>query len=335
MQLQQRESYLSRNNTNCLKGILAICILVCHLWGNVASSVSLGLVGRVMGVIFTAFGYLSVAIFLFLSGYGLMVQYQKQGKDYLNGFLVKRVLPLYLLCVILILFYWGVRILLGESVAPIDVVQSFFFGETVISKGWYLQSILLWYLLFFVSFRCFSKENQKIAALLVSFVLYVALCLVMKLPTTWYEGAFCLPLGVLWAKAQKKIDSHLNRRYLVYLLVAWGFFVLSFSFGNFELLPVVPRVIVKSLSAVVFVIAVVLLLRILPIENIVTKFLGGMYLEIYVMHGFVLMLWHSKYIYLNHPLLYSIVVIFSALLLARAVRPVFQKILQLGKRKKL
>ena len=160
---------LTKGNTDCLKGILAICVLLCHLWGSLvqenASLVS-GIAGRGLGVVMMSLGYLAVSMFFFLSGYGLMVQYKKRGETYTKSFLQKRVLPLYLLCVILIVFYWGARTVFGESVSVGDLVRSFFFGGTVISKGWYLQSILVWYLLFYVCFRLVKKENHQLLALL-------------------------------------------------------------------------------------------------------------------------------------------------------------------------
>lgn len=334
MKLKQNPSYLSQTNTNCLKGILAICVLICHVWSNIASSISMGGIGKYAGVIFTAVGYLSVSLFFFLSGYGLMIQYQKKGKSYLNGFFRKRFFPLYLLCIILILFYSAVRLFLGESISVWSFLQSFFFGETVISKGWYLQSILLWYLFFFISFRFFSKEKTQILSLFILFAVYIAICLVLNLYVTWYEGTLSLPIGVLWAKYKDKIAEYLNLRYTVHILLILGAFAVLFLLGNFTLLPVFLKIISKCLSAVFFAIAVVISLRILPIENFITKFLGKIYLEIYVIHGFCLMFWHSKYIYINNALLYSVLVFLSSLILACILKPVFYRILQLGKRKK-
>ena len=110
------KNYLSLQNTTCLKGILSICILICHLWGPLIEgnpSLGDGIIGNAVGRICAVLGYLSVALFLFLSGYGLFVQYQKQGEDYLDGFLLKRVVPLYLINVIIIGFYSFANVLLG------------------------------------------------------------------------------------------------------------------------------------------------------------------------------------------------------------------------------
>ena len=65
------ENYLSLRNTICLKGILSVCIIFCHLWGAVSlghPQLSEGIIGHTIGRICTVLGYLSVALFFFLSG---------------------------------------------------------------------------------------------------------------------------------------------------------------------------------------------------------------------------------------------------------------------------
>jgi peptidoglycan/LPS O-acetylase OafA/YrhL len=76
---------------------------------------------------------------------------------------------------------------------------------------------------------------------------------------------------------------------------------------------------------------VVLLLKFIPIENFITRFLGKFYLEIYAIHGFVLMLYHSKFICIDNPVIYSLAVLATTIPLAWVISPIFKKILQLGK----
>lgn len=60
----------SRSQTECLKGIFALGIVICHLCSRTGLGSSIGL-----GPIYTALGYWGVSIFLFISGYGLMSRY--------------------------------------------------------------------------------------------------------------------------------------------------------------------------------------------------------------------------------------------------------------------
>ena len=307
---------------------------MCHFWGSIVSN---GLastdifviqnLGRVCGFM----GYLAVACFFFLSGYGLMVQYQKKGNDYLKGFLLKRVVPLYIVCAIFILFYWGASVALGESVGLSTVAQSFFFGKTIISKGWYFQAILIWYVLFYLSFRFLKKESRKIVLLFVSFVLYIALCLIMRLESTWYEGCFCVVLGVVWAKNKSKIDDILSKRYALCLLFVFILFTVTFVFGNTSILDRNLQIVFKCVSASAFSILIVMLLRVLKVNFAVTRFLGKISLEIYILHGFFLSFFFSKYISIKNPLLYGALVIASTIAVAVIIHPAISKILTFGK----
>ncbi len=333
------ENYLSLRNTICLKGILSVCIIFCHLWGAVSlghPQLSEGIIGHTIGRICTVLGYLSVALFFFLSGYGLTLQYQKRGEKYLKTFLQQRIVPLYIINIFLIFFYWGARALFGEQISWRLLVGSFLFGGTVIASGWYLQSILLFYVLFFLSFKYFKKDISQISTLIVGFFIYLVFCFLLRLESTWYESSFCLIIGVIWGKFSDCITVKLGTKktLAVYLFLSAALFGITFIFGNFSILSEALRVSIKCLSSCFFVIFVVLLLRVLPIDNFITYFLGKISLEIYVFHGFFLMLYRCKWIYINNWILYSVLVFASAIVFAWVIHPLFSIILKIGKKEK-
>lgn len=330
---------LSLQNTTCLKGILAICIIISHIWGPLVEgdpSLGDGIIGNTIGRICTVLGYLSVALFLFVSGYGLCVQYKKKGAAYLNGFLLKRVLPLYIINVLLIIFYSLSSLLLSGDFSWGLVLQSFLFGGTIISKGWYLQAIIVLYLLFFVVFKFVKSNKIQIVAMIGAFFVYLTACLIMKLDSTWYEGVFCLILGIIWAKYFKQINELFSKSkwFFLSIVIVGLLFAVSFVLGNFSFLPNPIRIAVKSISACMFTIFVVLFLRIIPINNIITRFLGKISLEIYVFHGFFLKLYRCTYIYIGNWILYIVFVFATTILLAWVIHPLFSMILKLGKKEK-
>ena len=265
------------------------------------------------------------------------MQYQKKGQSYLNGFLLKRVLPLYLINIILIIFYSISNLLLKDEFSLIAILQSLFFGNTVISKGWYLQTILLWYMIFFIVFKFAKTDRQQIIAMICAFFVYLLVCLALKLESTWYEGVFCLILGIIWAKYFKKINDFLseNRRFVLSILTFVVLFLVSFIFGNFNFLPKFMRIFAKSISACAFTILVILLLRILPIDNFITSFLGKISLEIYVFHGFFLTFYRSSYVYINSWITYVVLIFVSTILFALLIHPLFSVILKIGRKEKI
>ncbi len=265
-----------------------------------------------------------------------MCTISKKGEAYLKGFLLKRVLPLYLINVLLIVFYSLSNLLLKGEFSWRIVLQSFFFGRTVISKGWYLQAILVWYLFFFIVFKFIKNSKVQIIAMTGAFLVYLTACLIMQLPSTWYEGVFCLILGIIWAKYFKQISEILSKSkgFVLSIVIVGLLFAVSFVFGNFVFLPNPIRIAVKSISACMFTILVALFLRIVPINNIITRFLGKISLEIYVFHGFFLTLYRCTYVYISNWILYIVLVFASTILLAWAIHPLFSMILKLGKKEK-
>lgn len=66
--------YLSRETTDCLKGICALMIVLCHVCSRTGIGVSIGL-----GPILNAIGYCGVSGFMFVSGYGLSCSLLRNG----------------------------------------------------------------------------------------------------------------------------------------------------------------------------------------------------------------------------------------------------------------
>ena len=93
---KNEEEYLSLEYTKYLKGILALVVVFCHIQYD-----------RINLPIFKVFNYVgnfAVALFFFLSGYGLMSQYVKKGNKYLQGFFRKRILKLIIIYLVFIMF---------------------------------------------------------------------------------------------------------------------------------------------------------------------------------------------------------------------------------------
>lgn len=74
--------YEKRNLTDVIKWIAAIAVVISHLFTFYMHNPTLAAECR--------FGSLSVSIFFFLSGYGLICSYSLKGEKYLKGFLIHR-----------------------------------------------------------------------------------------------------------------------------------------------------------------------------------------------------------------------------------------------------
>lgn len=322
-----KQKYLSLETTNCLKGILAVIIIAGHLRNNLA-----WLNDNLVGQFFTASGYLAVAVFFFLSGYGMMFQYKKQGKKYIDNFPKKRLLDIYVKYIAVILIYCIYRILLGEKITVKSLIYSLTFGGTVAENGWYIQAIVVTYILFYLVLKLFhNKEKMLHLGFLGGFVLYCLLCKSLNLGGLWYQFYLAYPLGLAVAVYKDKIDEFLNKKYIDIIIMIISFFAFSVTLllGNFNILQMPLKLIVKMFSSVFFTAFVLMILRHIKIENKITAFLGSISFELYVIHGLIYSFFHIPKFYINdvvYILLTYVCSIVSAVLLHKLFILISKKI---------
>ena len=295
------DKYLTRSHTDCFKGLCAIMVVLCHVCSRTGIGASVGL-----GPIYSAFGYWGVSGFMFLSGYGLVCSLQKNPDrgGYLSTFIRNRVFLVYMLMALLVVVYYVLKLFLSPDPPTIsELIQSFFFGRTVISFGWYLQSIVLIYLIFYVAAKVVLKHCKKpigmpmCIVIGIGLLLYIGLCLVMRLDSTWYETALSFLVGVVVACYKQQADALLSTKTktLTILLVCIVFFAVSFVLGSGPFILGSFKIVSKILSSVLFCLCWVVFMRFVSLENIVTQFLGRLYLETYIIQGAVYLFLRNKY----------------------------------------
>lgn len=318
--------YLSLPNTNCVKGIFALFVLIHHLY-----QYSGLFHDTYIGVIFQGLGHLSVAIFFFLSGYGLRISHNTKGYQYVNAIPKKRMMPLYLQCLVLIVLYMVLYIVIGKEIKGSIVLQSFLWGGTIIVNGWYLQVILVLYGLYYLVYGVFDRKKQNKSnlhiAMLASLAIYALVCILLGKTITWYQSIFTFMLGIVWCDYKEWFDKVLNRHWLASGITAFIAFAILFIAG----------LMIKYftiLAAISFVVLVLILLMRIPVNCAVTRWLGRYYFEIYVMQGISLLLFHSDLIYIENKWLYVLVCTLTTLLLAVVIHPIFHFISSMIKGKK-
>ena len=156
--------YLNPGSTKGLKGILAIGIILHHLSQEVTT-----------GDVFTNFAYMGSYIvsmfFFFLSGYGLYVQNSKS-KTYLDNFFRKRLLKILVPFISIWMIYLIYRIGVNkESINFNYFIKLFTVGKTVIYNGWFIDVIILIYILFYLSFK--FVENKRVAIIINSIFIII------------------------------------------------------------------------------------------------------------------------------------------------------------------
>ena len=271
---------LSKKNTDAVKGILAVAVLLSHLAGHTSY--------HLLFFSFTVFGPIGVGCFFFLSGYGLIKA--SRGKNYFEGYVGRHMLKLFMpFCTMLILWLIVFQVLLNEPLS--SLLYSFATGNPV-SNSWYIFASLYCYLLFWVT------QNQPFwriqCIVLVGLVIWAFLfAFVLAWPDWWYKTIICFYVGIVWGKSCQKISGFIRHNYILlvilsiiavfaaYTLPAWAGKMFS---GKLLWL---MNDMAMALSGVIFM---VFILERVCVRNTLTVFWGKISFYIYLLHGLVMRL---------------------------------------------
>lgn len=321
-----KEIYLSKDITSCMKGFFTLTVLCHHLYQRVGI-----FAGKPIGAFFQFLGAWSVTMFLFFSGYGLMFSYITKGKKYVSELPKKRILPFYCIMVFLIIVYLLGRILIAYPTEPRELLQSFFFFNSIISNGWYLQTILLFYIIFYTVFILPLSDSKKLFIMLIAAFAYIFICILLKCQIPKYEATFSFLLGMVWCKYKKEIDAVLFcNKILSFILSFCAFFVvlaLHYLADN-----LIIDTVLKMLSLIAFnIFAVNGIVMVLSINrkliyNIVLKKIGSISLEIYTLQGFFIHVLHSRIVYIENIYLYLFFVVLCTIISSVFMHKLFSNI---------
>lgn len=317
-----RQTGISAECSNCLKGIFAVCVLAHHLYQNS------GLFqGTAIGSCLQALGYLSVSVFFFLSGYGLSASYRRGGEAYVGRFPRRRLMPFYCFILFFTAVYFAKGVLFGRTYSVCAIVKSLIFGGTIIANGWYLQIQLLLYLMFFATFRVAKESRTQLTAICLECLTLSAALYALDYYSWWFEGTFAFPAGMLWEMRESGKSCHERKKTTAFwqealICVLFGGMIIGWKmFDNANL-----ALLCKMISAVLFPMAVAGAVRYIPVENRMTRWLGKYSAEIYVVQGLFLGLFHSQLLMIENPYLYVIAAGITTLAAAVLLHPVVQRI---------
>ncbi|PFA05099.1 acyltransferase family protein [Bacillus cereus] len=183
------KNYLNKNWSNQLKGIAIILVILGHLR------------------LISHAGAWGVAIFLIISGFGLTQSYFKSG---INDFFKKRVskvlFPYFIVTLIWVVIDAFIGIKHSVSSTILVLIGINLNGEFDKSM-WYITFILMWYLMFYITFKFIRTNNIRVIMLFMfSIILYKFRFI---FPSGVGAGLYVLefPIGVLLGISYKKITD--------------------------------------------------------------------------------------------------------------------------------
>lgn len=230
---------LSLAQSKALQGFLALCIVFHHCaqkvffdrWRTAFSPTGF----EVMALI----GFAFVGYFFFCSGYGLYQSCQKK-LDYLDGFLKRRVLPLLLIYYACNTAYLVGRLAMGETFGVLRLACLLCGLELANPNSWFVVTLSVMYLLFYVSKKNCSDEVKVTRRLFLGTMAYIlAGCVVpvthlgggrygVFLGRWWYNTAILFPLGYLFGRKEPEAWALMKRSYRKQVACSVALFVASF-----------------------------------------------------------------------------------------------------------
>lgn len=190
-----------RNLTDSVKMIAAIAVVVCHLFTFYMHHPAWAAESQ--------FGSLSVSIFFFLSGYGLMCSYSLKGKKYLEGFCIHRISKIIIPLLTAYIIYIPILRLINHRGGVIEAIQRLFSSNPLLPYSWYVTEITLLYLLFYLVMRFIPR--YKLPALSLATVFMLAGMLLAGLPHWWINASPCFIIGLWYYKYEHPIMNQMNK----------------------------------------------------------------------------------------------------------------------------
>jgi len=242
----------------------------------------------------------------FISGYGITKSYLIKGDSYLNTFLKKRILTIFIPMLLITIIYL-IAVHLLKKPLPLNIFYDLIFkGYTPLPNTWFIFSLIYFYVFFYIGFQ-YSKDDRM--AILIVFLLstiYIVTTYYLGYHRNWWIQTYAFGAGIVFCKYETTL-SLIVRKPLFILLST--ILVIFFIYLKIEKLLIFPYLVI---TIVVFSIVSYLPF---PYRNNLFKFLSKISFEIYLIHGGLIALL-SKDLVGNNEYIYSLVIIAFSLLLA-------------------
>jgi len=258
---------ISRDNTLQLKAIAIIIVMIGHL----ITVNKTPLPNELRWI--ASFG---VTIFLFLSGYGLMKSFEKNG---LNGFFKKRFLTVLAPFYIMTTFTYLINAS-GQS-GIYDLLKTLTFTNlemNIDGTMWYIYFISIWYIAFYVTARVLKSPLLIFLSLSMLSTLFI-----LNNPFVGHENlrfqttlhAFSFPIGI--AISQLSINKMLRKLSAIICIIACIYIYSSqwMSYADYKFI----------CSCLAFGIAIVSLISCYDISCRPLLFVGSISFEAYLIEG--------------------------------------------------
>lgn len=219
----RNEERFTRECTYMLKGLLAIFIVLHHLSINCHLD---GILGLFLNQ-FRPWGIYVVGIFFFVSGYGLMAQYNSKGNTYLESFFSKRfckLLPAFI-------FFTVLRKVLNYIQVPNYSLWLDFKTFILTGNGfcmWFIPALMIYYIFFYITIKFIENKSYAVWTNLLIIVVFSVLLKLCGYGEWWYVSSMCMPIGTIYSNYEVTIYTYFSKHKQIILTLLVTILVLLY-----------------------------------------------------------------------------------------------------------
>lgn len=262
---------LSLSNSLPLRGVFALCIIIFH-------------VAKETDLLFPVFDYLSttvVAMFFFISGYGLMKSYMKD-EHYADHYLKKRFFRLVLPYLFVTMLYWFYNLFIGNDYSLLYVLEMIYRRTPIVTYSWFILSIIFCYFVFYVVMLVSGRNTALLNRIFIGLGLISFIYKAVTNQSSFFmtEEAFCL--GIIYVYYEQQIRSFISRHSIVLLASS----IILSALLILVLIPLRPDLLIlDTIKGFLFILAVLSFMSMFRLKNPVLDYLGRISMEIYMTQG--------------------------------------------------
>ena len=272
---------LDKKTTNCCKGIAAVIIMLHHISFKVSN-----LPIYIKPIWYIAFPV--VGFFFFMSGYGLTCGLMKK-KNYLQGFLSKRVLNVVIPYVIVVFGWIGLEISRGQR---LEKAFAEAFTIHYIQPLWFIWVIIVTYIVFYMVFKCASSVQVGVSWFVGITIVYIFISAFVNRRDEMYASIIGMPLGVLWAMYEKRIDLYFEvnfcKKEFISIVVFMSLFITRLVLSIVGIDNRLFQTVFRNIITVMFLVSLIGILKRVKLSRKLLMWLGAISYEIYIVHPFIL-----------------------------------------------
>ncbi len=292
IRFKDNKDYLSKDETTIINGMMVITVFFSHFvsYLSVKNTYDTSLI-----TVLSFIGQLMVTSFLFYSGYGIYESI-KNKKDYISSFFKKRFIPTFVNFAIAVILFIIVYLILGNNYSITQILLSFTGWESIGNSNWYMLAIFTFYILIMLIFNKRLKLSNFYRLIIISLLVVIYIYVVSRFKGTYYvDTVLCFPLGMWYSYYKDKINSILDKKYILYLILTILMLVGSYYLKNH-----LYNVYTYNFFAISFILLIVMLTRKVKLNSKIITFFGIHTFWIYILQRIPMMILQNKlnnYIY--------------------------------------